>query len=199
MTEKPKRGRPKTLNADDLVDLAMRAYWAEGPARVSINAICQRAGVSKPSLYREFGNEDGLTCAALGSYAQIVLGQVIETLGGTDRFHDKIAAIARLVTDEPQHENGCLFIKMRAIRPDMGDQTQALIAQIDQAAIDAFAGALNQAVTRGEWGGAIPVPQAARYLHAQIGLALDMRARGEDPAGVLALALSVFGEPGGDV
>lgn len=199
MTEKPKRGRPKTLNADDLVDLAMRAYWAEGPARVSINAICQRAGVSKPSLYREFGSEDGLTCAALGSYAQIVLGQVIEILGGKDRFPDKIAAIARLVTDDPQHENGCLFIKMRAIRPDMGDQTQALIAQIDQAAIDAFAGALRQAVTRGQWGGAIPVPQAARYLHAQIGLALDMRARGEDPAGVLALALSVFGEPGGDI
>jgi hypothetical protein len=51
---------------------------------------------------------------------------------------------------------------------------------------------LTEARERGEWSGSIPDALGAQYLHAQIGLALDQRARGEDPKATLALALSVF-------
>jgi AcrR family transcriptional regulator len=33
------------------------------------------AGISKPSLYREFGSEDGLTRAVLDRYAERVLSE----------------------------------------------------------------------------------------------------------------------------
>ena len=66
---KPARGRPKTMNAEQVLDVAMTAYWQSDAADVSVNAICQMAGISKPSLYREFGSEDGLSRAALDRYA----------------------------------------------------------------------------------------------------------------------------------
>jgi AcrR family transcriptional regulator len=53
---------------------------ASDPADVSVNAICQMAGISKPSLYREFGSEDGLTRAVLDRYAEQVLSEMFAIL-----------------------------------------------------------------------------------------------------------------------
>ena len=173
----------------------MHAYWDEGPTNVSLNAICQRAGVSKPSVYREFGNDDGLTCAALENYAQCVLAQVLGIIGGAGSFTNKVTEIARLAAEDVAHERGCLFVKMRAVKPQLGDQTQALIAEMESMAINAYTDLLAQGHASGEWTGTTPIALGAQYLHAQIGLALDHRARGEDPKAVLALALSVLLDP----
>jgi AcrR family transcriptional regulator len=54
--EKPTRGRPRTMNEEAVLDVAVSAYQKTDPADVSVNAICQMAGISKPSLYRAFGN-----------------------------------------------------------------------------------------------------------------------------------------------
>jgi len=190
--DKPARGRPKTLKTDDLIDVAMHAYWEEGPTEVSLNAICQRAGVSKPSVYRAFGNDDGLTAAALSTYADIVLGKVMSITSSSDSFASKIRQIAYLSAQDELHRHGCLFVKMRAAKAQMGPKTQDLIAQIDAMALQAFSNVLEQARASGEWQSDIPVELGAQYLHAQIGMALDQRARGEDPKTILALALSVF-------
>jgi len=192
MPNKPARGRPKTLKKADVVDVAMRAYWEEGPTEVSMNAICQRAGVSKPSVYREFGNDDGLTHAALANYADSVLGKILGITSSEDSFTSKISQIAYLSAEDALHEKGCLFVKMRAAKAQMGPKTQALIAQIESMALEAFSSVLREAQASGEWLSDISVELGAQYLHGQIGLALDQRARGEDPKATLALALSVF-------
>ena len=41
----------------------MQTYWQEGVDSVSVNEICKKAEVSKPGLYREFNNEEGLIIA----------------------------------------------------------------------------------------------------------------------------------------
>ena len=192
---KPGRGRPKTLDKANVTEVAMHAYWEDGPTEVSLNAICHRAGVSKPSVYRAFGNDDGLTHAALESYADEVLGKVLSITAGDDNFFSKIRQIAHLSAEDALHTHGCLFVKMRAAKAQMGPQTQELIAQIDSIALEAFKTVLTEARASGEWPGEISVQLGAQYLHSQIGLALDQRARGEDPKETLALALSVFTNP----
>ena len=194
-TKKPGRGRPKTLDKAHVTDVAMHAYWEEGPTEVSMNEICARAGVSKPSVYREFGNDDGLAYAALESYAASVLGKILAIIADDDIFPNKISKIAHLSAEEEVHENGCLFVKMRAAKAKMGPKTKALIDQIESMAIDAFTGLLTQGRATGEWNNSISVELGARYLHAQIGLALDQRARGQDPKALLDLALSVLSPP----
>ena len=189
----PRRGRPTTFNKVDVTQIAMRAYWEIGPTDVSLNAICKKAGVSKPSVYREFGNEDGLSCAALENYAQHVLGKVLAILVGKDSFAHKIRQVAFMAAQDATHDHGCLFVKMRAAKAQMGKNTQALIVAMDGMAIDAYAKLMKEAQDTGEWTSDIPIHTAAEFLHAQIGLALDRRARGEDPGAVLSLALSVLG------
>lgn len=191
-SQKPRRGRPKTLKKADVSDVAMRAYWENGPADVSLNAICQQAGVSKPSVYREFGNDDGLTYAALSIYADKVLGHMLAITQSDDSFTRKLNQLAYLSAEDVLHEHGCLFVKMRAAKAQMGPKTQELIEAMDKMSLDAFSKVLAQARAAGSWPGGISVDVGARYLQAQIGLALDQRARGDDPKETLALALSVF-------
>lgn len=204
MTEsdpKPTRGRPRTTDAGALLDVAVAAYWKGDPADVSVNAICQMAGVSKPSLYRAFGSEDGLTLAALDSYAERVLSDVFATLQGGRGLRRTLAALIEFACADPRMDTGCLFYKMRAGRHRLGPRTRARVEELDRAARGAYAAFLQACRDAGDWTGSLPVDAAAGYLNEQVALAITLRASGEDPARIrdmLGLALSVLTRDAGD-
>lgn len=191
---KLQRGRPRTMSPEALLQVAVTAYWHEGP-EVSVNAICQRAGVSKPSLYREFGSEDGLTLAALESYAGMVQSQLQGLLSSGLSFTGKLEALTAFASEDPRNEHGCLFVKMRAARLDLGPKTQAKVAEIEAGTVEIYTRFFRNGRKTGEWPGSITPGFAAQYLHAQIGLAVSQRALGTEPAVVrrlLECALSVL-------
>ena len=182
------------MSAEAVLRVATEAYWHEGP-EVSLNAICQRAGVSKPSLYREFGSEDGLTAAALDHYAAMVRGQLRDLLSSELGFTAKLEALIAFASEDSRNEHGCLFVKMRAARLDLGSKTQAKVAEIEAATLAIYAKFFQENRANGQWTGVMASDLAARYLHAQIGLAASQRALGTDPATVkllLQYALSVL-------
>ncbi|MGX9355878.1 TetR/AcrR family transcriptional regulator [Roseobacteraceae bacterium S113] len=80
------------MNAKKLLDVAITAYWRTDPVDVSVDGIRQMAGVSKPSLYREFDGEDGLSRAVLDSYAEKVLSEIFAILqtGRGCRAHSRL-------------------------------------------------------------------------------------------------------------
>lgn len=173
----------------------MDAYWTQDPADVSVNEICRLAGVSKPSLYRDFGNEDGLTRAALQRYAEQVLSDVFAILEAGRGLQWTLDALMDFAADDPRMERGCVFYKMRNGKHRLGPETRALVEELDAAARKAYAKALRAGREAGEW---VPGPTdeaGGRYLSEQIGLAITQRASGEDSRQVresLSLALSVF-------
>jgi len=192
---KPVRGRPKTMSAEKVLDVATDAYWHGDPADVSVNAICQMAGVSKPSVYREFGSEDGLTRAALDRYAERVLSAMFVILQSETGLSETLDALVEFACTDPRMETGCLFYKMRAGKHRLGAQTRARVDEIDAAAQTAYAAFLQSCRDAGDWPGTLSVDAGAKYLGEQIALAITQRASGEDSVRVremLDLALSVF-------
>ena len=188
------------MDTDAVLQVAVAAYWRSDPADVSMNAICQMAGVSKPSVYREFGSEDGLTRAALDSYAAQVLADVFAILQGGRALLDTLDALIEFACSDPRMETGCLFYKLRAGKHRLGPQTRARVEEIEVAARAAFAALLETRRAAGDWNGDLSAEAGARYLMEQVALAVTQRASGEDPARIremLALALSVFSKNGG--
>jgi TetR/AcrR family transcriptional regulator, copper-responsive repressor len=189
------RGRPRTTDPEHVLDVAMAAYWHRDPADVSVNEICRLAGVSKPSLYREFGSEDGLTRATLERYARQVLADVLAIIEPGLGLRATLDALIDFACDDPRMETGCLFYKMRSGRHRLGPETRALIEELDANARAAYATFLQACRDAGEWSGGPGVEAAARYLSEQIVLAITQRASGEDRHQIresLTLALSVF-------
>lgn len=192
------RGRPRTMNADKVINIAMTACWQSDPADVSVNAICQMAGISKPSLYREFGSEDGLMLAVLDSYAERVLSSVLEIFRNEGELQATLDALIEFTCEDPRMETGCLFYKMRAGKHRLGPKTLARIEEIEATAHVAYAAFLQSCTGSDDWPGGLTVEVGAKFLLEQTALALSLRAHGEDPARVreiLDLALSVFRRP----
>jgi TetR/AcrR family transcriptional regulator, copper-responsive repressor len=193
--EKTRRGRPITRNREHVLETATNAYWHDNLAATSVNAICALANVSKPSLYRDFGSEDGLTVAVLERYSSQVLVQIGDLLMSDASFATKLDELIKIASEDPQMETGCLFIKMRATRSRFGVQTQAKLANIEKQALSVYMSFFKCSHERGEWNANISFELAANYLLEQFGLAVTQRAAGRSKESVkelLTLSLSAL-------
>lgn len=183
------------MNTETVLDVAMSAYWQSDPADVSVNTVCQMASISKPSLYREFGSEDGLKRAVLDSYADKVLSDMFLIIQGGRGLEETLGALIDFASADPRMETGCLFYKMRAGKHRLGPTTRARVEEINSAAQAAYVAFLESCRDKGEFTTALSVGAGATYLGEQLALAITQRASGEDPARIrqmLTLALSVF-------
>ena len=123
----PRRGRPKTLDRNHVLKIALMSYWTNGPTSVAIHQICQLAEVSKPSLYREFGSDDGLKNATLDLYHGMVLVPFYEILTHEITFQEGIEALIAFTIQDRQAldiPNGCLQVAMREQKDKLGEITR---------------------------------------------------------------------------
>jgi AcrR family transcriptional regulator len=183
------------MNTDKVLDVAMTAYWQSDPADVSINAVCQMAGISKPSLYRVFGSEDGFNRSVLDRYAEQVLSEMFAILQAGKGLRETLDALIDFASASPRMETGCLFYKMRAGKHRLGPETRARVEEIDATGRAAYVAFLRDATDQCDRPNVLSLEARAEYLGEQIGLAITQRASGENPARIremLTLALSVF-------
>jgi AcrR family transcriptional regulator len=192
---KPSRGRPKTLDRDHILDVAMNSYWKENIANLSLNEICRRSGVSKPGLYREFSNEDGLMKAVLIRYQEQVLGPVQQMLNSATPFRealDNLVVFATSVSCNHESPNGCLFIKMRESRINLGEETRAQVDFLEGQGLVTFRKWVERSKAKGEFTADMSPEFAATYIDAQLGNASSQLARGEDPQMVKKILVAAF-------
>ena len=190
---KPVRGRPKTFDRDRTLDVAMESYWREGPSGMSLNEVCRRAEVSKPGLYREFGNEDGLMDAVLTRYGERVLMPVMALTTEDRPFHDVLDMLLDFMTTIPESgPEGCLLAKLRSSSSQLGPITRAHVLRLRAASVGAYGRWVNQARTRGEIDLPVTTEFAAAFIDAQFINILSQMATGEDPARVRAQANLAF-------
>ena len=188
-----RRGRPTTRNRSHVLESAMHAYWQADGADISVNAICLLAGVSKPSLYRDFGSEDGLTATVLKRYAETVLRSLEERVSSSESFKEKIEWFIQFASESP--EIGCLLVKMCANRSRFGPQTQTEIAEIEAHLLECYTLFFKQSESSGEWSGGVAAELAADYLNEQLKLAIIQRTAGKSKESVrelLSLGISVL-------
>ena len=191
------RGRPKTLNRDHVLDIAMHAYWEGGVDNVSINEICKKAKISKPGLYREFGNEDGLKKAALVAFHKNVITPLLEMVAFDRPFKETLNNIVIMVSSINDHQDakGCLMVKMLQSRMRMGTETRKQIDLFQGQMLTAFEDWVERSKVKGEFSIEMSSKFAAAYIHAQINNALTQMAKGDDKDSIreiLRIALSVL-------
>lgn len=149
---------------------------------LSLNELCRRIQLSKPALYREFGGEDGLMEAALLRYRGSVLEPLQVALAADVSLDELITGLVHLITAEGASHPGCLFTELRAVRARLGPLTRARLAAIEDERRQALRDWYSRAAERGEVGADLNPATAARYLDAQLSLALLQVGAGEAPA-----------------
>jgi AcrR family transcriptional regulator len=188
------RGRPKTLDRDQVLQEALMAYWSRGTKNVSISDICLATGASKPGVYREFGNDDGLKASALETYYILAVQPLINIFEKDQSMCEAIDASVDYMTQDRTElgiPQGCLFVNMRAQSQQLGPLTRETLNAFRRSLLSAFAAWAERSKARGECTN-IPNDIAALYIDAQHGGAMRMQREGvpnETVANVLRMAL----------
>ena len=111
----------------------MDLYWRSGVANTSFNEVSRALNVSKPTLYRYFGDEDGLLSAALEHYvSQRTLHA--DLLHATGDLRTDLNAWFGLQIDElyEKHHDGttptgCLLMECVQLGKALGVKTTATV------------------------------------------------------------------------
>ena len=192
---KRSRGRPKTLNKEHILNLSMQAYWEEGIEIISLNEICKRANVSKPGIYREFKNDDGLIKAVLIHYQNQVLKQIHKIFRSNKPFREVLNKYILMLTIESPNSNGCLFLRSRDSNYPLGEESKKQIDLIQEEFTSSFTKWIEQAKQKGEFPQNISTELAVNYIDAQVSIAMTKIFNGtnvSDVKDMLTLAFSVF-------
>lgn len=170
MNPPPKaRGRPKTLNRDEVLQVAMLQYWEHGAPEVSINEISKILHVSKPGIYREFGSDDGLKAAALKTYQAVAIDPFLALLKSEQPLNTTLAEIISFLMQDRDAmgiPKSCLFVNMRAHRDRLGQETLKVLDHLREHFLKSFARWIEVSKATGEFRQNIPTVTAAHQIDA---------------------------------
>ena len=195
----PTRGRPKTLDRDEVVKTALMCYWTYSPNDVPISEICEKAGASKPGLYREFGSDDGLKEAVLDAYAELVSQRRYEILASDQPFDEVLEALINYTVQDRRAAgvpNGCLLFAMRARREEFGHLTQKKIDQLRDHSLEQYRQWIDRAKSNGQFGSDLSTQTAALYIDAQTGSAMRLQKEGVSNAVIEEILRTAFSNLG---
>ena len=175
-----KGGRPRTFDSRHALGVALHGYWTQGPHAMSLNEVCRRAQVSKPSLYREFGGEDGLLAAVLDLYQETVVEVLREHMRSDKPFRVALKGIVDLLLAPERQPSGCLLAKFRLAYPELGELTQQTIDRLVQDNRQGIRDWLERAKQAGEISDAVCLDDASHLVDRQLVLATVLADRGEE-------------------
>ncbi|MDD2658047.1 MAG: TetR/AcrR family transcriptional regulator [Candidatus Pacebacteria bacterium] len=93
--EKRSRGRPRLLDREHALEVALQLFWRYGYEGTSIAELTAAMGITPPSLYAAFGSKDALYRAALDRYEASYGGYAARALTEEPRVRDAVARMFR--------------------------------------------------------------------------------------------------------
>lgn len=190
------RGRPKTIDYEATLDLAMKAYWSKGIDGMSVNEVCRLAKVSKPSLYREFGNEDGLLQAVFQNYGNGFRKTVRYVLEKHDDFEcsiDELVDFMSYTRDEDISPKGCLGVKAYPSLERLGEKSRAALIVNNDKLLKIFEEWITRSSKTINLASLSSINFAAEFVYSMFIHGMKMNALGDSPEKikrVMKLALS---------
>ncbi len=135
-----KRGRPATIDIETAMQAVMELFRAKGFAAVSLDDLSEATGLSRPSLYRAFGDKLAMYTSAMDAFVHQVEEMAVPVLmqeGGLatalTRFYNEMLT---LYYRDDGIEAGCLVYATAPSSADMPavkSRLQESIQQLDSA------------------------------------------------------------------
>ncbi|GAA4548802.1 helix-turn-helix domain-containing protein [Pseudonocardia xishanensis] len=157
-------GPQRTDTRDALLAAAEECFTRFGVARVSMDEVAAAAGVSRPTLYRHFGDRESLVRAIVFARADRLVERVRRVVDAEQGLADKLVAGMLFVV---QIGRGDEFIR-EMLRTGSPQGTNPLMAA--HAASDAFAEAVWADTLRPA---GVDLPMAYRWLTSVTFMLLD--------------------------
>jgi TetR/AcrR family transcriptional repressor of nem operon len=145
-------GRPREFDEEQVLDAAMKAFWANGYESTSLADLVSVTGLHKGSLYQAFGDKHALFIQTLKRYLLNIRHHKNQVLDGADTPLGGIRAVLHGFIDMSEGDTscprGCMAVKTLSemaphdseVRRIMDEHKNTMHASIKRRLIDAQAG-----------------------------------------------------------
>ena len=178
-------GRPVSFDRTSTIEAATNLYWQSGVAATSFNEVSRALGVSKPTLYRYFGDEDGLVSAAIEHYVSHrtlyadLLGATGDIRTDLNAWFDKQIDDLYETHADASMPTGCLLMECVQLGNAIGEKSRATVHQAVQGILDMFEERLKAAEAAGQLRPGIDLNAAVTLVAGQIIIAKNVVLIGE--------------------
>jgi TetR/AcrR family transcriptional repressor of nem operon len=104
-------GRKKRYDRQDVLNKAMGLFWQQGYQATSMAEMTQATGLNTASMYKEFGDKDGLFEGALEHYRGYVMSPRFKILTEAPNMQGVVAFLENVACGAAREEyKGCLMM-----------------------------------------------------------------------------------------
>jgi AcrR family transcriptional regulator len=188
--------RPKEYDRDAIITAARDLFWEQGYQATSITDLERHLGLSRSSIYQEFGSKHGLFEAALDCYADRVIAGLFESVraegAGLDAIVSLFICLSNLFRGNAAvSTRGCLMVNAAAELAARDESVRPAATRYRDRLRADFAAALTRAARDGDIDPATVRARSHLLASALMGVWLTVRI---DPADASRLCKTIAGE-----
>ena len=144
-------GRPKGFARDDALDRAVEMFWEHGYEGVDVERIAQAVNVTKPSLYRTFGDKPTLLLRAVERYATTYIAPMMAAFQAEPDVYKAVTAFSEAIVNNATvgARGGCMMAAAALGQSERVTEIRAYVAKGLTATADIFAKRLEQEMKAG--------------------------------------------------
>ncbi|MBT3989191.1 MAG: TetR/AcrR family transcriptional regulator [Rhodospirillaceae bacterium] len=143
--------RLKEYDRNEVLERAIDQFWQKGYKATSMTDLVHATGLNTASMYKEFGDKDGLFEESLDYYRQNIRGPRFDILIEEPNYNGVEAFLENVVTGATSKEyKGCLMMNHLAQKHSISARAAKKIDEYCTNAEDLLAAALKNAQTAGD-------------------------------------------------
>ena len=145
-------GRPRSFDADEALDRALRVFWRKGYEGTSLPDLTKAMRINRPSLYAAFGNKEDLFRKVVDRYDSGPAGYAREALEqptAREVVERLLEGAVDLLTD-PHNPGGCLMVQAALASGRVGEAVRRELAGRRAAGVAAIRRRFRRAIVEGD-------------------------------------------------
>src|SRR5271167_2005368 len=150
-SSKRPRGRPKGFIPDEALDRAVEMFWEHGYEGVDMDRIARAVNVTKPALYRAFGDKPTLLLKAIERYAMTYGAPKMAAFQAEPDIHKAVTGFfeATVNTATGDARSGCMLAAAALGHSERVTEIRSWLAKGLTASADIFAKRFEQEIKAG--------------------------------------------------
>ncbi len=135
------RGRPKGFIPDEALDRAVEMFWEDGYEGVDVDRIARAVNVTKPALYRAFGDKSTLLLKAVERYTMTYGAPKMAAFQAEPDIHKAVTGFfeATINTATGDARGGCMMAAAALGQSERVTEIRSCAAKAFTASADIFA------------------------------------------------------------
>lgn len=144
-------GRPKGFIPDEALDRAVEMFWEHGYEGVDVERIARAVNVTKPALYRAFGDKSTLLLKAVDRYAMTYLAPRMAAFQAEQDIHKAVTVFCEATVNaaSDRAHGGCMMAAAALGQSERVPEIRSYVALGLTATADVFAKRFEKEIKAG--------------------------------------------------